>query len=127
MAAAAGVLQALYQQTESGELSEDGVNRFLLVSWQDEGGTPPQMPELILKHARLRAYGTNQQRYLSAMQEHDLVFGVGPAGTGKTYLAIAQAIRALEQDLVERIVLVRPVLGDRRAFGLPARRCGSEN
>ena len=118
VAAAAGMLQALYRQTEHGELSEDSVNRFLLTSWNDDGETPEQTAELVLRHSRLRAYGANQQRYLSALQDHDLVFGVGPAGTGKTYLAIAQAIRALEQDLVQRIVLVRPVLetGERLGF-----------
>ena len=63
--------------------------------------TPERTAELVLRHSRLHAYGANQQRYLSVLQDHDLVFGVGPAGTGKTYLAIAQAIRALEQDLVQ--------------------------
>ena len=118
VAAAAGALQALYRQTEHTELSEDSVNRFLLTSRHDGGTAPGQAKELVLRHSRLRAYGENQECYLSALQDHDLVFGVGPAGTGKTYLAIAQAIYALEQDLVQKIVLVRPVLetGERLGF-----------
>ena len=118
VAAAAGALQALYRQTEHAELSEDSVNRFLLTSRHNEGTAPGQVRELVLRHSRLRAYGENQERYLSTLQDHDLVFGVGPAGTGKTYLAIAQAIYALEQDLVQKIVLVRPVLetGERLGF-----------
>ena len=51
-----------------------------------------------------------QRLYLDAMREHDLVFGVGPAGTGKTYLAMAMAVRALERQEVKRILLVRPAV-----------------
>ena len=116
--AAAGALQALYRQTESEKLSGDSVSRFLLASWQDEDITATHTKELVLHHSRLRAYGKNQESYLSVLRNHDLVFSVGPAGTGKTYLAIAQAIYALEQGLVQRIVLVRPALetGERLGF-----------
>ena len=116
--AAADALQALYRQTERAELSEDSVNRFLLTSGRDGEAVPGPVKGLILRHSRLRAYGENQESYLAALQDHDLVFGVGPAGTGKTYLAIAQAIHALEQDLVQKVVLVRPVLetGERLGF-----------
>ena len=118
VAAAAGALQALYRQTEHAELSEDSVSRFLLTSGHDEEAVSGQVKDLVLRHSRLRAYGENQESYLAALQDHDLVFGVGPAGTGKTYLAIAQAIYALEQDLVQKVVLVRPVLetGERLGF-----------
>ena len=85
VAAAAGALQALYRQTEHAELSEDSVNRFLLTSGHDEEAASGQVKDLILRHSRLRAYGENQESYLAALQDHDLVFGVGPAGTGKTY------------------------------------------
>ncbi len=117
VAAAAEALQGLYHQTEHAELSEDSVNRFLLTSGHEEKMSGPR-EDLVLRHSRLRAYGENQERYLAALQDHDLVFGVGPAGTGKTHLAIAQAVYALEQDLVQKIVLVRPVLesGERLGF-----------
>ena len=118
VAAAADALRALYRWTEHTELSKDGIDQFLLGSGQDGEKEPGRLKELVLRHARLRAYGKNQERYLSALQDHDLVFGVGPAGTGKTHLAIAQAIYALEQDLVQKIILVRPVLeaGERLGF-----------
>ena len=66
----------------------------------------------------VRARGTNQKAYLKNIREHDLAFGIGPAGTGKTYLAVASAIDALEKEMVRRIVLVRPAVeaGERLGF-----------
>lgn len=60
----------------------------------------------------------NQRRYLEEIQAHDMVFGIGPAGTGKTYLAVAQAVAALVARQVERIVLARPAVeaGERLGF-----------
>ena len=58
----------------------------------------------------IRPRGVNQNSYLAAIQEDDLSFGIGPAGTGKTYLAVASAIQALENDEVRRIILVRPAV-----------------
>ncbi len=62
--------------------------------------------------------GPNQRDYLSAIARHDLNFGVGPAGTGKTYLAVASAVDALQQERVQRLVLVRPAVeaGERLGF-----------
>ena len=62
--------------------------------------------------------GKNQKRYLSNIKEYDLVFGIGPAGTGKTYLAVASAIDAIESQKVRRIILVRPAVeaGERLGF-----------
>jgi phosphate starvation-inducible PhoH-like protein len=62
--------------------------------------------------------GVNQMRYLEAMERCDMVFGVGPAGTGKTYLAVAQAVTALLSKQVSRIVLTRPAVeaGERLGF-----------
>jgi phosphate starvation-inducible PhoH-like protein len=66
----------------------------------------------------VRARGSNQKAYLKNIREHDLAFGIGPAGTGKTYLAVASAIDALENEQVRRIVLVRPAVeaGERLGF-----------
>ncbi len=66
----------------------------------------------------VRARGANQRAYLKNIREHDLAFGIGPAGTGKTYLAIASAIDALESERVRRIILVRPAVeaGERLGF-----------
>jgi phosphate starvation-inducible PhoH-like protein len=60
----------------------------------------------------------NQRRYVEAIEQHDMVFGVGPAGTGKTYLAVAMAVAAINAKKVSRIVLVRPAVeaGERLGF-----------
>ena len=62
--------------------------------------------------------GLHQQAYVRAMKEHDVVFGIGPAGTGKTYLAMAMAVRALQERRVKRIILARPAVeaGERLGF-----------
>jgi phosphate starvation-inducible PhoH-like protein len=75
---------------------------------------------LMLRTRRADLHGrtANQILYLKHIQEHDITFGTGPAGTGKTYLAVACAVDALERDLVKRIVLVRPAVeaGERLGF-----------
>ena len=67
---------------------------------------------------RIAAKSANQRRYLEAIDQHDIVFGVGPAGTGKTYLAMAQAVSYLLAKKVSRIVLVRPAVeaGEKLGF-----------
>jgi phosphate starvation-inducible PhoH-like protein len=66
----------------------------------------------------VRARTPGQQVYLDAIENHDVVFGVGPAGTGKTYLAVAKAIEAMKRGLVRRLVLVRPAVeaGEKLGF-----------
>ena len=66
----------------------------------------------------MRGRGRNQAKYLRAVRTHDVNFGIGPAGTGKTWLAVACAVEALETDRVTRIVLVRPAVeaGERLGF-----------
>jgi len=79
----------------------------------DDGG-------VVMKARRLhiRPRGSNQRSYMESIRTHDLCFGIGPAGTGKTYLAVASAVAALEEDRVRRIVLVRPAVeaGERLGF-----------
>ncbi len=67
---------------------------------------------------QIRPRTPGQARYVTAMRKHDLVFAVGPAGTGKTYLAVAQAVEALRSELIRKIVLVRPAVeaGERLGF-----------
>jgi phosphate starvation-inducible protein PhoH and related proteins len=76
--------------------------------------------ELKVNTARgaVRARGANQTEYLNNIRSHDLTFGIGPAGTGKTYLAVACAVEALQSERVRRIVLVRPAVeaGERLGF-----------
>jgi phosphate starvation-inducible PhoH-like protein len=83
-------------------------------------GTQGAPDELQVRTARgaVRARGPNQTEYLRNIRTHDLTFGIGPAGTGKTYLAVACAVEALQADRVRRIVLVRPAVeaGERLGF-----------
>jgi len=86
------------------------------------GGSPAAEPsdELKVRTARgaVRARGANQTEYLTNVRTHDLTFGIGPAGTGKTYLAVACAVEALQSESVRRIILVRPAVeaGERLGF-----------
>ena len=75
-------------------------------------------PVLKTRRSDLRGRTPRQVNYLKAILEHDITFGVGPAGTGKTYLAVACAVDALERDAVQRIVLTRPAVeaGERLGF-----------
>ena len=77
-----------------------------------------EAPLLRTRRADLHGRTPNQIAYLDAIRTHDLSFGIGPAGTGKTYLAVACAVDALERDTVRRIVLVRPAVeaGERLGF-----------
>lgn len=76
------------------------------------------VPLLMTRKADVRGRTVRQNDYLQAIQEHDITFGVGPAGTGKTYLAVASAVDALQRETVKRLVLVRPAVeaGERLGF-----------
>ncbi|MFT4179278.1 MAG: PhoH family protein [Thermomonas sp.] len=71
-----------------------------------------------VKRGTLRGRGDNQRKYLHAIATHDINFGVGPAGTGKTFLAVAMAVDALNQSRVQRVILVRPAVeaGEKLGF-----------
>jgi len=71
----------------------------------------------VFERKTLHARTPNQVRYLKALEAHDVVFAIGPAGTGKTYLAVAAAVHALRQKKVERIVLVRPAVEAGESLG----------
>ena len=75
-------------------------------------------PQLLTRKAELHGRTPRQIEYLKAIQEHDITFGIGPAGTGKTYLAVASAVDAFEREYVSRIVLTRPAVeaGERLGF-----------
>ena len=77
-----------------------------------------QSPALITRKSELHGRTPRQVEYLKQIQEHDITFGTGPAGTGKTYLAVASAVDAIERELVQRIVLTRPAVeaGERLGF-----------
>lgn len=81
----------------------------------DQGGS---RMNIHIKHGTILARGENQVQYLKNITQHDINFGIGPAGTGKTYLAVACAVSALETGRVSRIVLVRPIVeaGEKLGF-----------
>jgi len=119
--AAGEVLFGLYQETDSVPLSPHSVHLFLRSSGVEEIEAPAVSGEPISIRTRrglIKSRTPNQQLYLSNIEHHDINFGVGPAGTGKTYLAVACAVKALEQEDVRRILLVRPAVeaGERLGF-----------
>jgi phosphate starvation-inducible PhoH-like protein len=118
--AATEVLRGLYHATAEEALNPNAVHLFLqesgveaLLEHQDE-----EEVAIRTKRGVIRGRGPNQRRYLKNVLGHDLNFGIGPAGTGKTYLAVACAVDALERDRVRKIVLTRPAVeaGERLGF-----------
>ena len=121
----AHVLKHLYVETEQSELTPDDVHLCLQSSGvaligqptadHDTGVAPPSIRT---RKASITPRGENQQGYVRAIRDHDINFGIGPAGTGKTYLAVACAVEALEQDRQQRILLVRPAVeaGEKLGF-----------
>ncbi|HEV2110347.1 MAG TPA: PhoH family protein [Gammaproteobacteria bacterium] len=122
-AAAAKVLKELYAATASERISRESVHLSLqqselAVRPAGEPGERDNEMAIDTKQGRIRGRGPNQRRYLQNIAGHDLNFGIGPAGTGKTYLAVASAVTALNRDEVRRLVLVRPAVeaGERLGF-----------
>jgi len=123
IAAAGQILQELYRATQKEVLNPQRVHLFLQESGVEERvaeATEEVTEEVLIKTRRgmVRPRGANQREYLRKILTHDINFGVGPAGTGKTYLAVACAVDALERDAVRRILLVRPAVeaGERLGF-----------
>ncbi len=116
--AARRVLRKLFRQTEREVLTPALVNLSLQASGLDEVEDGERETVIRTKRGLIRARGPNQRRYLERIANNDINFGVGPAGTGKTFLAVACAVDALESDRVQRIVLVRPAVeaGERLGF-----------
>src|SRR6185369_9626340 len=86
---------------------------------QDSQGAPAaESPALLTRRPDLHGRTPHQTEYLQNIQAHDITFGIGPAGTGKTYLAVACAVDAIERDTVKRLVLVRPAVeaGEKLGF-----------
>lgn len=124
-AAAARVINQLYSSTENGQdISADEVHLAIQeskmeVAQESEVDTAVREASIIhTKKATIKPRGGTQQDYVNAVRRHDINFGVGPAGTGKTYLAVACAVEALMRDEVERILLVRPAVeaGEKLGF-----------
>jgi phosphate starvation-inducible PhoH-like protein len=120
---AAAALERFYVQAEK-PLSVDDIQLGLIELATVRRGAPApaiaeeEAPLLRTRRADLHGRTPNQIAYLKDIQEHDITFAIGPAGTGKTYLAVASAVDALERDAVKRLVLVRPAVeaGERLGF-----------
>jgi phosphate starvation-inducible PhoH-like protein len=117
------VIQDLYTRAEREPVDSERVHIALQELGMDaaaEASADEPTDELKVRTSRgaVRARGANQTEYLKNVRTHDLTFGIGPAGTGKTYLAVACAVEALQSETVRRIILVRPAVeaGERLGF-----------
>ncbi len=120
------VLLSLFEMTNNERLDPERVHMTLQESQMDDSELAPansdssESDDVIIKTQRkmVRPRGANQSGYVQSIRKHDLAFGIGPAGTGKTYLAVACAIEALSNEEVRRIILVRPAVeaGERLGF-----------
>ena len=119
------ILQALFSDAANEEITPEQIHLSMQqANIEDIVQESPQddaaQSEVMIKTKRgvLKGRGTNQRDYLKKIMSHDINFGVGPAGTGKTYLAVACAVEALQSEQVRRIVLVRPAVeaGEKLGF-----------
>lgn len=121
--AALAVMQKLFASTEQEQLTSELVHLAMqdssIEALLDVSETPDQ-PNVSIKTkcGMIRGRGAHQQDYLRKIVTHDINFGVGPAGTGKTYLAVTCAIEALQNEKVKKIILVRPAVeaGEKLGF-----------
>jgi phosphate starvation-inducible PhoH-like protein len=117
-ALARAVMNRLYQRLKDGlEIGPGDVDGAMRMEEERQNETNPPLT-IRTRQRTIVARSPNQQRYLEAMQANDLVFGLGPAGTGKTYLAVAMAVSALMRGEKSRIILSRPAVeaGERLGF-----------
>ncbi|HEY2826640.1 MAG TPA: PhoH family protein [Pirellulales bacterium] len=115
---ATGVFEQLRAVVEKqGSVEASDVERALASVTGDQ--EVPEHPAIGVMHAgrQVRARTPGQAEYISAMAKHDLILCVGPAGTGKTYLAVAMAVAALKQERIRKIVLVRPAVEAGESLG----------
>ncbi len=114
------ILKEMYKATEAEPLSSERVHLYLQSINLEKELEEDIADEVSIKTKRgiIRGRTPNQKLYLSNIQSHDINFGIGPAGTGKTYLAVACAVAAMEQDRARRLVLVRPAVeaGEKLGF-----------
>ena len=116
---AAQMLESFYARAKKPiELEDIQLGLVELNKLEPEEVSAGAMPVLMTKRGDLHGRTPRQVAYLQQIQDHDITFGIGPAGTGKTYLAVASAVDAMTRDRVKRIVLVRPAVeaGERLGF-----------
>ena len=118
-----GMLKSLYNEAvQDKRLSPEQIHLLIQQSGIDQVTSNPTVTDIDIsirtKKVLIRPRGENQQGYVRSIFQHDINFGIGPAGTGKTYLAVACAVDALEREEVDRILLVRPAVeaGEKLGF-----------
>ncbi|KXJ51353.1 PhoH family protein [Neptuniibacter pectenicola] len=118
-----GMLKSLYNEAvQDKRLSPEQIHLLIQQSGIDQVTSNPTVTDIDIsirtKKVLIRPRGENQQGYVRSILQHDINFGIGPAGTGKTYLAVACAVDALEREEVDRILLVRPAVeaGEKLGF-----------
>ncbi len=118
------VIESLFELAARERLDPERVHMHLQESVMDQSEPKQedaeQEEDVVVQTRRklIRPRGKNQKNYLKSIRRHDLAFGIGPAGTGKTYLAVAAAVEALDNEEIRRIILVRPAVeaGERLGF-----------
>lgn len=125
-ASAQRLLEHLYAATDQEALSPERIHLYLQDSGMNEliasNAAPVEQSGdgvvIKMRRATVQCRGRRQTEYVQSIEQRDLTFGIGPAGTGKTFLAVAAAVAALESDQVQRLVLVRPAVeaGERLGF-----------
>ncbi len=120
--AAQKIIQLLFDTTATESITPETVHLSMQVSSIDalvsDRNSETDRLEVQTRRGMIKGRGPNQQRYLRNILSHDVNFGVGPAGTGKTYLAVACAVHALENEQVRRLILARPAVeaGEKLGF-----------
>ena len=119
------VLQKLMKKAENGEQIDEGAVNYVIESLKDgtigqidQAGTNSDTVTLTTAGKSIKAKTMGQKKYIELMRKQTIVFGVGPAGTGKTYLAMAMAVAAFKKNEVARIILTRPAIeaGEKLGF-----------
>ena len=116
-----GMLQGLWRRLERGEsVGRPEIEAAIKLADAENGPRLPfsDLPAIRTRRGAVGARSPGQATYMEALSQHEMVFGIGPAGTGKTYLAVAQAVAMLQAGKVDRIVLSRPAVeaGERLGF-----------
>ena len=119
--AAERVLKQLFDEAENETLTPHGIHVRLGNGGSERFGDDDYAPQDVgikVKRGVIKGRGPNQAKYLHAIATHDINFGIGPAGTGKTFLAVASAVEALNESRVQRLLLVRPAVeaGEKLGF-----------
>ncbi|ALN92568.1 PhoH family protein [Lysobacter gummosus] len=115
------LLRRLWKDAGEETLNENAVHLALTETGAEQAvleEIEPQEVAIRVKRGTIRGRGANQAKYLHAIATHDINFGIGPAGTGKTFLAVASAVEALNESRVQRLILVRPAVeaGEKLGF-----------